>query len=177
MHYYNYQPYSQADVQFKEQRHPFNLGFNFDNEFKQVNIDKIDGKLLDNIQEYNKNLTPDEVNATNFNNILKYNNLMTLSEFDKMLIAKQYQKLYGKTEEANAIAQENYENDKITNMSLNEIAYKFTDVMKDLIHEVPKAYEDDCLNYEMFTKNDRLTYVGIFFILLAIFLYFINVSS
>lgn len=175
MHYYNYSPVS--TVHFKEQRFPTNLGFADENEFKPVKIDKIDGKLLDNVIEYNKNLTPDEINGTTFNNILKYNNLMTLSEFDKMLIAKQYQKLYRKNGEANAEVQEKYENDKFTNLSLNEIAYKFTDTMAQLIHEIPKAYEKDDLNVELFTKNDRLTYVGIFFVLLSAMLYFISISS
>jgi len=177
MHYYNYQVYDQAEQQFKRNRHPNNLGFGYDNEFKDVRIDKIDGRLLDNIVEYNKNLTPDEINGTNVNNILKYDNLMTLSEFDKMLISKQYEKLYGKTRDANIIQQEEYENNKFMNLSLNEIAYKFTNTMAELIDEIPKAYVQDNLNLEIFTKDDRLIYVGIFFILLGFFLYFINVSS
>ncbi len=176
MHYYNYEAYDQADTQFKRQRHPSNLGFSFDNEFKQVRVDKINGRLLDNVVEYNKNLTPDEINGTNINNILKYNNLMTLREFDKMIIAQQYQKLYGKTRDANIIEQEKFENNKFTNLSLNEIFYKFTGVMMELINELPKAYENDTLNLEMFTKNDRMIYVGILFIFIALFFYFINVS-
>ncbi len=176
MHYYNYQAYDQADVQFNRQRHPSNLGFNYDNEFKPVRIDKIDGKLLDNIVEYNKNLTPDEINGTNINNILKYDNLMTLSEFDKMTIAQQYQKLYGMTRDANIIQKEEFENNKFLNLSLNEVLNKFTGVMIELIHEIPKAYDNDTLNIDMFMKDNRLIYVGIFFILVALFFYFINVS-
>lgn len=177
MHYYNYQVYDQADTQFKRQRHPSNLGFSYDNEFKDVRIDKINGHLLDNIIDYNKNLTPDEINGTTVNNILKYNNLMSLREFDKMLIAKQYEKLYGKSRDANIKQMEEYENNRFSNLSLNEIAYKFTDTMAELIEEIPKAYEDDDLNLDIFTKDDRLIYVGIFFVLLGFFLYFINISS
>ncbi len=176
MHYYNYEAYGQADTEFKRQRHPSNLGFNYDNEFKPVRIDKIDGRLLDNIVEYNKNLTPDEINGTNVNNILKYDNLLTLREFDKMLIAKQYEKLYGKTRDANIIQQEEYQNSKFTNMSLYEIFNKFTMTMMEFIHEIPLAYEKNTLNYEMFTKDDRMIYVGMFLIILALFLYFIHLS-
>lgn len=177
MHYYNYQPYDQSSIKFSRQRPPYNLGFNYDNEFKDVRIDKIDGKLLDNIIDYNKNLTSDEVNGTFYSNILKYDNLMNLSEFDKMLIAKQYEKLYGKTKEANMVEQEKYENSKFMNLSLNDVIYKFTNTMMELIHELPKAYEEDNLSYEIFTKDDRIIYVGIFFVLLAVFLYFISLTK
>lgn len=175
MHYYNYSPVSV--VNFKEQRNPTNLGFAYENEFKPVKIDKIDGRLLDNIVEYNKNLTPDEINGTMNNNILKYNNLMTLSEFDKMLIAKQYQKLYGKSDNANMEQIEKYENNKFINLSLSEITYKFTETMAQLIHEIPIAYEKNELNYDMFVKEDRKTYIGIFFVLLSIIIYFVSISS
>lgn len=186
MHYYNYQPYDslfektqnndQATVKFNRQRHPSNLGFSDENEFKPVRVDKIKSYLLDNIVEYNKNLTPDEINGTTVNNILKYDNLMTLREYDKMMIAKEYQKLYGLTRDANIIQQEKFENSKFSNLSLTEIAENFTRVMMELINEIPKAYEKDELNYQMFTREDRIIYVGIFFILLAVFLYFIFVS-
>ncbi len=176
MHYYNYQVYDQADKDFKRQKHPSNLGFNYDNEFKQVKIDKINSYLLDNVVEYNKNLTPDEINGTNVNNILKYDNLLTLSEFDKMLIAQQYEKIYGKTRDANIAQNEEYYNSKFMNLSMNEIFNKFTQTMIELIHEIPLAYDKDEINYEMFTKNDRIIYIGLFLVLLAIFLYFIHLS-
>jgi len=171
MYHYNYEVEDQADTQFKRQRHPFNLGFDYDNEFKQVRVDKIDGRLLDNIVEYNKNLTPDEVNGTTVNNILKYNNLMSLREFDKMLIAQQYEKLYGMSRDANIEENEKFENNKFMNMSLNEIIYKFTNTMMQLINELPKAYENDNVNLEMFTKDDRIIYIGIFFVLVSLFIF------
>lgn len=181
MHYYNYQVYDQAETQFKLQKHPQSVGFSYDNEFKDVRIDKIDGRLLDNIIDYNKNLTPDEIDGTNVHNILKFNNLMSLREFDKMLIAKQYEKLYGKSREANIIQQEEYDNSRFMNLSLNEIVYKFTTVMAELINELPivlnNVYEGDEFNLDIFTKDDRLIYIGIFFILLGLFLYFISISS
>lgn len=177
MHYYNYHPYDEQRIDFKKQRHPANLGFSDPNEFKPVDINKINGKLLDNIVEYNKNLTEDEVNGTTVNNIIKYDNLMSLSEFDKMLIAKQYEKLYGKTRNANIIEQERFENNRFTNLSLNEIFYKFTQTMMELIHEIPQAYERNTLNINMFTKNDRLIYIGILFFFIAVVLYFISISK
>lgn len=177
MHYYNYHPYDEQTIDFNKQRHPANLGFSNPNEFKDVNINKINGKLLDNIVEYNKNLTEDEINGTNVNNIVKYNNLLTLSEFDKMTIAKQYEKLYGKSRDANIIEEEKFENSKFTNLSLNEIFHKFTYTMVELLHEIPKAYEHNTLNIEMFTKEDRPIYIGILFLIISFIFYFINISS
>ena len=176
MYYYNYHPYDEQDIDFEKQKHPSNLGFSDPNEFKEVNIKKIDGKLLDNIVEYNKNLTPDEINGTTVNNILKYDNLMSLSEFDKMLMAKQYRKLYGKSEEANNNKLENYINNKFTNLSLSEIFYKFTKTMMDLIQEIPEKYEKDKLDINIFMKEDRIIYVGILCVIIALLLYFISVS-
>ena len=177
MHYYNYETNNNPEINFDKVKHPSNHGFNYDNEFKDVQINKINGKLLDNIVDYNKNLTPDEINGTNVNNILKYDNLMTLREFDKMLIAKQYEKLYGKTYEANINEREVYDNSKFMNLSLNEILYKFTNTMIDILNDLIKEYENDNILINIFIKDDRLIYIGIFFILFALFLYFINVSS
>ena len=102
---------------------------------------------------------------------------MTLREFDKMLIAKQYEKLYGKTYEANINEREVYENGKFMNLSLNEILYKFTNTMIDILNDLIKEYENDNISIDIFIKDDRLIYIGIFFILFALFIYFINVSS
>ena len=178
MYNYNYEPYEDDDrlIKFSEQRKPSNLGFNYNNEFKNIRIDKIDGRLLDNIVEYNKNLTPDEVNGTNVNNILKYDNLMTVSEFDKMLIAKQYQKLYDLSNGTNEKNTELYENGKLSNLSLNEISYNFSNVFTDIINEFPTAYKNGKLK-EIFTKDDRLIYVGFFMILLSLFFYFISFTK
>ncbi len=175
MNYYNYGN-ADNDESFKRQKVPYNLGFNDNTEFKPVKIDKINGKLLDNIIEYNKNLTPDEVNGTTTNNILKYDNLMLLSEFDKMLIAKQYEQLYGKTVEANVKQNEAYQNSKFYNMTLREIFDNFTKTMIELMEEIPIAYSKNELNVNMIMKDDRMTYIGIFLLLLSIFLYFINLT-
>ena len=139
-----------------------------------IRIDKINGKLLDNIVEYNKNLTPDEVNGTNVNNILKYNNLMSVSEFDKMLIAKQYQKLYGLSNESTEEVRDNFENSKFMNLSLREILYNFVNVLTDLLDEVPNAYKNGTLNMGMIMREDRIIYVGLFLILLSVLFYFMH---
>lgn len=177
MYYYNYHPYDEAEIPFKRQRYPSNLGFSYDNEFKNIRIDKINGHLLDNIVEYNKNLTPDEINGTNVNNIVKYNNLMNLSQFDKMLIAQEYRRLYGKSRDANIQREEEYQNGLFMNLSLSEIVNKFTETMMQLVHEIPRAYETDTLNLEMFTRDDRLIYIGILLMLVAFFIYFISSSK
>jgi len=176
MYYYNYEPIPDDDrtVKFQKQRKPQNLGFSYNDEYKNIRIDKIKGHLLDNIVEFNKNLTPDEINGTTVNNILKYNNLMSVSEFDKMLMAKQYQRLFGLSNDINEQKQNEYTNNKFSNLSLSEIGYNFSNVMLDLVNELPTAYKNKTINKEMFLREDRITYIGIFMITLSLMFYFMT---
>lgn len=182
MQYYHINPadVNEQPVHFQQQKYPTNLGFSEDNEYKPVKISKINGYLLDNIVEYNKNLSEDEVNGTNVNNITKYNNLLSLSDFDKMLIAKEYEKLYGKSREDNLMRRELWENNRFLNMSLSEIVDKFTKTMMELIHEIPINMEKNqtggSFDWSIFTRDDRIIYLGILFISLGVFLYFISLS-
>jgi len=182
MQYYNYQEYKNDKndidtIDFNKQRMPSNLGFNDNTQYIPVNVNKINGKLLDNIVEYNKNLTEDEINGTNVNNIIKYDNLLTLSEFDKMLMAKQYEKLYNKSHNENINRVTEYENNKFTNLSLNEIFEKFGETMMELLDEVPMAIAQNNFDKNIIMKNDRMTYVGILFVFISMFIYFILLSS
>jgi len=185
MEYYNYSPVLTSDDNspkeevFVPQKAPFNSGYNFNynNEFSDLRVDKINGRLLDNIVEYNKNLQPDEVNGTMVNNILKYNNLISVSEFDKMLMARQFEKLKGKTEVENESIMDNFLRGKLLNMSFNDIATKFTEVMSEIMDELLVAYETKKYSLEIITKGDRLIYVGLFMILISFFFYFIHISS
>ena len=181
MQYYNYQEYKKDDnvdtIDFDKQRMPSNLGFNNNNQYIPVNINKINGKLLDNIVEYNKNLTEDEINGTNVNNIIKYDNLLSLSEFDKMLMAKQYEKLYDKSRNENINRITDYENNKFTNLSLNEIFEKFTETMIELLDELPDAIARNKFDKNIIMKNDRMIYVGILLVIVSMFVYFILLSS
>lgn len=176
---------NEQPIDSSKQRPPANLGFSDPQQFEQVNVNKIDpnNKILDNIVHFNQNLTPDQINETNISNIIKYNNLLNLSEFDKALIAKEYQKIYGMTREANELAQQEVQNNDIMNMSLNEIVDNFTGTMAELLHELPIAYNNGDLmnngkiNTEIFTQGDRMIYVGMFLVLVSIFLYYISLSS
>lgn len=175
MNYYNIQPgIMDSRREFHVERHPSNLGFSDNNEYKPFDVHKVNGKLLDNIVEYNKNLTEDEINGTNISNITKFNNLITLSEFDKMLIAEQYNRLYGKSKLANEQRNFQIEKNKLINMPLGEIANNFTATMAELIQELPVEYDSNTISIDTFTKNDRLTYIGILFILIGMFLYFVH---
>ncbi len=181
--YQNYRPGSRQPYKFDTQRCPVysrpptNLGFSQDDAYQDVDIEKVNGQLLDNIAEYNKNLTQDEINGTNVSNILKFNNLMTLSEFDKMMIADQYHKLYNKNRETNDLLAQEHISKRFVNMPLAEIFNTFQDKMIDIIDEIPDAFKKDAVDATIFTKDDRLPYVGIFFVLISLLVYFMNVTS
>ena len=175
--YYYFQPYRNDYRKTSKERPVTNLGYSQPSEFSSVDIHKLDGQLLDNVVEYNKNLTDDEVNGTSISNILKYDNLMLLSEFDKMLVAQQYRKLYGKTREANDLLEEDFESQIFMNLPLSQIVENFGISMKDIFEQLPNIYAKGKIDWKIFTKDDRLTYVGIFFILLAFIFYCIFISS
>ncbi len=177
MEYYNYAAFDTAPITFERQRHPANLGFHDEEEYRKINLNKVDNNILDNIIEYNKNLTPDEINGTTANNILKYNNLLTLSEFDKMRIAQQYQRLLHRNTEANKLLEEEFQEEQFTNLPLSEISNRFVKTMTEIVQELPDAIKDDGVNVEMFIKNGRQTYVGILFLIIAFMFYFISVTS
>lgn len=177
MSYYNYKPYDREPYNFSKNREPNNLGFYPTDYFKDVNVNKIKGDLLDNIYHYNKNLTDDEINGTNVNNILKYNNLLTLGQFDKMLIADQYERLYNMSRTTNDITQQEVEESRFINMPISQILANFSKTWIDIINEIPSAFKRDYINWEIFTKEDRLTYVGLLFFILSFLIYFIYLSS
>jgi hypothetical protein len=175
MHYYNFQPLEDNSVNFESQKAPVSLGWRDNNQYKPLNINKIQNNILDNIVQFNKNLTEDEVNNTNVNNIIKYDNLMSLREFDKMLLAKEYEKLYHKTRDANIKQDAQYFASQFQNMSLTDIYMNFIKTFKEMINEY--SANPDKINIEFFTKKDRSIYIGILFIIISLFLYFISSSS
>lgn len=175
MYYYNFQPYNDDSVNFQSQRAPVSLGWRDNDQYKPININKIQNNILDNIVQYNKNLTEDQVNNTNVNNIIKFDNLMSLREFDKMLLAKEYEKLYHKSRDANIKQTAEYLSSQFQNLSLTDIYMKFIKTMTEMINEY--SANPNKINLEFFTKNDRPIYLGILFILISLILYFISSSS
>lgn len=100
--------------------------------------------------------------------------------------------LKGATEKANRAQAEKRVD--FLNISLNEILRNWSNSMQEILRDLSKtmdvnnyilesenAYEFVTLFFdqiwEIFTKNDRLIYVGLTFIFISFVIYFINVSS
>ena len=113
--------------------------------------------------------------------ILKERDQLTLSDYDKLMLTKQYDKLYKMGKEATSIAEKHKYESRIYNLSLNEIA-KLTaktimDILNDLVLFINQ--EDKTLQQfvMIFISEDRLIYVGITIIIIAFILYFIDIPT
>lgn len=120
-------------------------------------------------------------NGVKKSDVLKYYNMISASDFDKYLISKQQLELDNKGEEATAQAIKDKENERFYNLSLRSIGENTTrvlvNVLNDLVAYVNSDYKTFGGLFNIFTKEDRLIYVGIVVIILSLMFYFVNVSQ
>ena len=120
----------------------------------------------------------------NFNkSILKNNYTLDYSDYEKLKIYEQYNKLYSKIYNTNLENKNIDENKKIYNLSLN-ILFKnagkaYINILNDLSIFFSKEQPNKNINTLGFilTKDDNLLYIGLLFFILSILLWFINVSE
>lgn len=122
-----------------------------------------------------------EKNGVKGTNVLKYYNTISASDFDKFLISKQQQVLQDKSVKATAQSIRNKENEKFYNLSLKNLAQNTTktmiDVMNDMVIFVNSSDKNFGKLFDIWTRGDRMIYVGIVLILISMILYFITVTS
>ena len=112
-------------------------------------------------------------------NILENANTYTLSDFQKLKLAESYKKLYTNTILENQKRKEEQYNKRVYNLSLKKLFENFFTVWTHIVSEMTELIYDDSNNKDwnnyiiIFTKNDRIIYVGIMFVLIALILYFI----
>tara|TARA_B110000495_G_C22632024_1_gene375863 strand:- start:76 stop:465 length:390 start_codon:yes stop_codon:yes gene_type:complete len=113
--------------------------------------------------------------------ILKDNFLIDKTDYEKEMINKQYNKLYfNSLNESNQMKKA--KNEKIIyNLSLSQIFQNMSNVIVQVLNEYSILIKDKDRNYnkyvEVLIKEDRMIYVGIIFIILALMIFFIFVSS
>ena len=120
----------------------------------------------------------------NFNkSILKNNYTLDYSDYEKLKIYEQYNKLYSKIYNTNLENKNIDENKKIYNLSLN-ILFKnagkaYINLLNDLSIFFSKEQPNKNINTLglILTKDDNLLYIGLLFFILSILLWFINVSE
>ena len=122
-----------------------------------------------------------EKNGVKGTNVLKFYNTISASDFDKFLISKQQKELEKKSLKASVQAIKDKENEKFYNLSLKNVLQNTTQTVVDIINDMVMFVNDDHKTFgklfNIFTKSDRLIYVGLVLIFLSVVLYFINVTS
>lgn len=115
---------------------------------------------------------------------LKFNDTLTLKDYQDYVLAKSYEKLYNKSIRANDEQKKIYEQNKFYNLSLKQVAINFYEKMITILNEITLFFDDNNSKNQtvgnfinIFLKDDRMVYVGLFFVLLALVLFFVNMSS
>lgn len=65
---------------------------------------------------------------------------------------------------------------QFVNMNISYIVYRFLNIWGDIFKELVNIDSSKMNLFEIFTKDDRLIYIGVMLILLSIFLYYIDIS-
>ena len=116
-------------------------------------------------------------------NVLKKDYTLDYTDYEKLKIAEQYNKLYSNIYDSNQKSVIDNDNKKIYNMSLYSLAKKSSDVYIKLVNDLSNYFSDQ--NPEkninklglIITKDDNLLYVGILILILAFMLWLIDISS
>ena len=112
-------------------------------------------------------------------NILENAETYSLSDFQKLKLAESYKTLYENTIFENKKRQEEKYNKRVYNLSMKTLFENFFTNWTYIINEITElmyepANSKDINNYIIIlTKDNRILYVGMMFIILSIILYFI----
>jgi len=116
----------------------------------------------------------------NTNNILKKKYLLTETEYQKVKMNEQNSKLNYNSKMENIQRTDEKINRRFYNLSLQKLFHNASNTYIEMINEFslfinkPNKSFNDVMN--IFVKNDRLIYVGILFIILAICFLFITIT-
>jgi hypothetical protein len=134
---------------------------------------------------YDKNLLNNNKNNNQSNkyNILKKDFTLDYSDYDKLNISKQYNKLYSNIYNKNQLDIEINENKKIYNLSFNTLINNSGKVYINILNDLSIFFSENNKNKNFNTlgiilvKDDNLIYIGILFLILSFLLWLINITS
>lgn len=113
--------------------------------------------------------------------ILKSKDLFTLSDYEKVMLSRAYDKLYKKSQLENARMAKLKEDDKLYNLSLKQIATNLSVVLVQIINDLVVYFSKENKTLKdfllIFAQKDRLIYVGILLVILALIFFFIETSA
>ena len=133
--------------------------------------------------EYYTSLNETGINDDNQirKNILKDKFTLEKSDFEKLKQAQQNNELNMLSYQENEKAKVLKENKNIYNMSINSLFSKLSTVSMELLEDLTIFINQKNKNinnfFIIFTKDDRLIYVGMLLILLAMSLWFIDITK
>ena len=124
----------------------------------------------------------EDLKVINLSNILKNESIITLNDYEKYKLNKEYNKLYTNSKIETTELKEEKENNRFYNLSLKKVFDNLITTIVIIINELTVYIKDkDKLSkqdlIEIFVKDDRLIYVGIFLIIISLLLFFIKTSS
>jgi DNA gyrase/topoisomerase IV subunit A len=176
-----YQPQAKDNAINRAFKQPSNIGFPNDGEVQRLDIANINSHYLDNINQFNKNhmqdLTQPDLQHNTKQLITKYDNIMDLTSFDRLMIQREYKKLYDKSAAVNEILEERFEAQQIMNLSLRQIYERFIISMTNLVDDLPDVYKNGRLDLSILFKGDRPLYIGILIVVIGISFFFADISS
>ena len=116
-------------------------------------------------------------------NILKKDLTVNYSDFEKLKISEQYNKLYSNIYDKNKVNIQVNENKKIYNLSLYELLNKSSIVYINLVNDLSIFFsinnKDKNLNKlgHILVKDDNLLYIGLLILVLSFLLWLINITA
>ena len=136
-----------------------------------------DTKLLNMENNNNDN----ENDKQNEKRVLKNKFNFSYSDYQKLKLAEQYNELYSKQFTANLENKKIIENKKIFNLSLNDLFKNTSVTLSDLLNDLVIYYNQDNKTLNelilIFTKKQRLIYLGLLIVLLSFSLWLIDISK
>ena len=115
-------------------------------------------------------------------NVLKKDYTLNYTDYEKLKIAEQYNRLYSNVYETNKLNVEINENKKIYNLSLSELVNKsggiYINLLNDLSIFFSKNNNDKSINKLglIITKEDNLLYIGVMVLFLSFLLWLIDIT-
>jgi hypothetical protein len=115
--------------------------------------------------------------------ILENAETYTLSDFQNLKLAESYKKLYSKSILENKRREQEKYNKRVYNLSMKNLFENFFTVWTYIVNDMTELMYDDTNNKDInnyiivLTKDDRILYVGMMFILLSLICYFIFLTK
>lgn len=115
--------------------------------------------------------------------VIPNNYALSLSDYQQLKLTDAYNKLIEKSREINDKKKKKRFDKRIYNLSFKEIGENFFTTWVTIINEMTELIYDKDNNKKyqnymnILVKNDRIIYVGIFLVLLSLFLFFIFLTK